>query len=160
MALGLSKELAGQLVKSRWVLRFEEFVKRFHEVKPSVIATMLISMPKEVRKRFDVDIEGLGEDKYAEVLSFLNEKKILRDAVPDILAELGKDSSSSVKDIISKKGFSLLSEDELRKIVDKVIKENPGKPHGMIIGRVMAEVRGRADAEAVRKAVEERVGRV
>lgn len=142
-------------MKSRWVLRFEEFVKRFPEVKPSVIATMLISMPKEVRKRFDVDIEGLGEDKYAEVLSFLNEKKILRDAVPDILAELGKDPRCSIKDIINKKGFSLLSEDELGKIVDKVIKENPGKPQGMLIGRVMAEVRGRADSESVKRMVEE-----
>jgi len=157
VAMGLSKELAGQLVKSRWVLRFEEFVKRFPEVKPSVTATMLISMPKEVRKRFDVDIESLGEEKYAEILSFLNEKKILRDAVPDILAELGKDPNSSVKDIIHKKGFSFLTESELGMIIDKVIKENPSKPQGMIIGRVMAEVRGRADAEAVKKAVEEKL---
>jgi len=57
MSMGLSKELATQLVKSRWVPRFEDFVKKFPEVRPSIIATMLISMPKEVRKRFDVDIE-------------------------------------------------------------------------------------------------------
>ena len=156
VALGLSKELAGQLVKSRWVLRFEEFVKRFPEVKPSVTATMLISMSKEVRKRFDVDIESLGEEKYAEILSFLNEKKILRDAVPEILAELGKDPACSVKNIINNKGFSLLSKEDLGRIVDKVIKDNPGKPEGMLIGRVMAEVRGKADAETVKKAVGER----
>jgi glutamyl-tRNA(Gln) amidotransferase subunit E len=158
VAMGLSKELAGQLVKSRWVLRFEEFVRRFPEVKPSVTATMLISMPKEVRKRFDVDIESLGEDKYAEVLSCLNEKRILRDTIPEILAELGKDPNSSVKDIINNKGFSLLSEESLGKIVDKVIQENPGKPEGMLIGRVMAEVRGRADAESVKSAIGKRLG--
>ncbi|MFZ2456598.1 MAG: Glu-tRNA(Gln) amidotransferase subunit GatE [Candidatus Altiarchaeia archaeon] len=158
VTMGLSKELAGQLVKSRWVLRFEEFVRRFPEVKPSVTATMLISMPKEVRKRFDVDIESLGEDKYAEVLSCLNEKRILRDTIPEILAELGKDPNSSVKDIINNKGFSLLSEGELGMFVDKVIKENPGKPEGMLIGRVMAEVRGRADAESVKSAIGKRLG--
>jgi glutamyl-tRNA(Gln) amidotransferase subunit E len=158
ISLGLSRELAGQLVKSRWVLRFEEFMNRFPEVKPSVIATMLISMPKEVRKRFNVDIEGLGEDKYAEVLCCLDEKKISRDAVPEILAELGRNPVSSVKDIINSKGFSLLSEDELGLIVDKVIKENPGKPEGMIIGRVMAEVRGKADADSVKAALGKRLG--
>lgn len=158
VAMGLSKELAGQLVKSRWVLRFEELVKRFREVKPSITATMLISMPKEVRKRFDVDIEGLGEDKYAEVLSFLNEKRISRDAVPEILAELGKDPGSSVKEIINNRGFSLLSEADIKKLVEKVVKENPGKPEGLLIGRVMAEVRGRADSESVKKAVGEVLG--
>ena len=105
-----------------------------------------------------MDIESLGEDKYAEILSFLNEKKILRDVVPDILAELGKDLNASVKDILNNKGFSLLSEDDLAKIVEKVLKENPGKPEGMLIGRVMAEVRGRADSEAVKKAVENALG--
>jgi len=75
MSMGLSKELATQLVKSRWVPRFEDFVKKFPEVRPSIIATMLISMPKEVRKRFDVDIDGLPEEKYADILSFLNEKR-------------------------------------------------------------------------------------
>lgn len=159
VSLGLSRELAGQLVKSRWVLRFDEFVKKFPEVKPSVTATMLVSMPKEVRKRFNVDIDGLSEDKYADVLSCLNEKKISRDAVPEILAELGKDPSKSSKDIINSKGFSPLSEDELGKIVDRIIKENPGKPEGMIFGRVMAEVRGRADAQAVKNAVGSRLSR-
>jgi len=92
-------------------------------------------------------------------LSFLNEKKISRDAVPEILAELGKGSERSVKDIINDKGFSLLSEEELGKIVDRIVRENPGKPEGMVVGRVMAEVRGKADADSVKKAVGSRLSR-
>jgi len=158
LKLGLSSELAGQVLKSRWVARFDEYVKRFHDVKPSVIATMLLSIPKEVKKKYCVDIEALGEEHYTQVLDLLDKKKISRDAVVDIFAELAKNPSASAEQIVKEKGFILLSDDELRKVVDRIVSANPAMPPGPLLGKVMAEVRGRADAEMVKKIVEEKLG--
>ncbi|MBN2250877.1 MAG: Glu-tRNA(Gln) amidotransferase subunit GatE [Candidatus Altiarchaeota archaeon] len=155
-SLGLSRELAGQLVRSRHSGLFEELMRDHPEIKPSFIATMIISFPKEVRKRFHVEIDGLGEDHYSGVLSLIKEKKISRDSVPEILAEIGRNPEAFVEETIKAKGLTLLSEGELAKVVGRIISENKGKPPGFILGRVMAEVRGRADAETVKRFVEER----
>jgi len=163
--LGLGSELAGQLVKSKWASRFDGFVKRFPEVKPSVIATMLLSTPKEVKKKYGVDVNVLTVEHYAKILDVLNGKKISRDAVPELMAELAKKPDASIDDIVKEKDLTLLSERELLKVVDRILSDNkplasgsPEKALGLILGKVMAEVRGRADAESVKKAVAGRIG--
>ncbi len=161
----LSEDLASQLVKSRWFDSYEKFVKAFPKVKASVIASMLLSTPKEVKKKYGVDIGVLTEEHFDQILDLLNRKKISRDAVPEILAELAKSPCTLVNEIVKTKGFGLLSDAELLKVVDKVLSDNkplisasPEKALGPLLGMVMAVVRGKADAESVKKAVSRRLG--
>lgn len=158
--MGLSKEVAGQLLRSKWAGKFEEFEKEFSNVKPSVIATTLISTPKEVKKRYEVEISFLREDHYRQILDLVNRKKISKDVIPEIMAELAKDPEKDVEEIVGERDIVLISEEEMEKIVDRILKENRKliqdtgeKAKGYIIGRVMAEVKGRADVESVKRMV-------
>ena len=157
LSMGLSKELANQLLKSKWAAKFEEFKKEFSNVKPSVIATTIISTPKEVKKRYKVEISFLREDHYGQILDLVNRKKISKGVIPEIMAELAKDPEKDVEKIVVEKDLFLISEGEIERIVDRILKENRKliqdigeKAKGYIIGRVMAEVKGRADVESVK----------
>lgn len=160
LGMGLSKELANQLLKSKWAAKFEEFRKEFVNVKPSVIATTLISTPKEVKRRYKVEVGSLGEDHYRRILGLVDNKRISKDVIPEIMAELARDATKDVEEILEEKDFGFISRGKLEKIVDEILEENSeliqdagGKAVGQIIGKVMAEAKGRADAVSVREII-------
>jgi len=91
-----------------------------------------------------------------------------------ITARLGKEiikdyvvSGKSPKEIVEKKGLSLIDEDKLIKSVKEVIKENSqavedykkGKKKAMeyLIGQVLRKIKARADPNKIRKLIEELV---
>lgn len=153
MQLGLGEELANQLLRSELGTTFEEFIDKFREVKPSIIATTILSTPKEVKKRYSVDIEKLTARNYEDALSLLNDKKISKDAIPEILSELAKTPEKSADEIVEERNLALMSGDEVNKIVNKIIEQNSELAIGQLIGRVMIEVRGRADVELVKSMI-------
>ncbi len=162
--LGLSRELAGQISKSREAGLFDTFLKKFKNVKPSIIATILISSPKEARKRYGVDVSCLNANHFEQILSLLNDKKISKERVPELMAEIARNPDAVVGGIIKEKNFELLSETEIEKIVERAIRENSDlvkklgkKSAGQLIGKVMAELRGRADAETVSRILTEKL---
>ena len=152
--LGLGKELSNQLIKSRCPEMFDEFNKKFPKIKPSVIATTLLSMPKEVRRRYNVDTKNLEKSHYGTVLMKINGGRISKDAIPEILAEFARNPEKSINDIIKERNLALLSEGDIERVVDGIMEENPGlgeKAFGALMGKAMAELRGRADAEVVKR---------
>ncbi|MEA3254605.1 MAG: Glu-tRNA(Gln) amidotransferase GatDE subunit E, partial [Candidatus Altiarchaeota archaeon] len=160
LGMGLSKELANQLLKSKWAAKFEEFRNEFMNVKPSVIATTLISTPKEVKRRYKVEVGSLGEDHYQRILGLVDSKRISKDVIPEIMAELARDPTKAVEEILEEKDLGFISMEELEGIVDEILDENSeliqdagGKAVGQITGKVMAEVKGRADAGLVREII-------
>ncbi|HDH41018.1 MAG TPA: Glu-tRNA(Gln) amidotransferase subunit GatE [Candidatus Altiarchaeales archaeon] len=149
--LGLGRELSNQLIKSKFCESFDEFNKKFPRIKPSVIATTLLSMPKEVKKRYNVDIEKLKKSHYEAVLMKINEGKISKGAIPEILAEFARNPGRSIEDIIEEKDLELLSENEIEKVIDRIMGKNPERTLGALMGMTMAELKGRADAGVVRR---------
>ena len=161
LGIGLSKELANQLLKSKWAAKFDDFKNEFMNVKPSVIATTLISTPKEVKRRYKVEVGSLGEDHYRGILGLVDNKRISKDVIPEIMAELARDPTKDVEEILEEKDLGFISMEELEGIVDEILEENSelikdagGKAVGQIIGKIMAEVKGRADAGLVREIIE------
>lgn len=161
--IGLSRELANQLIRSRFMDIFEEFLKKFNKLKPSVIATMLISAPKDVKKRYGINTENLTIRNYEEILSMLNEGKISKDAIPDIIAELAKNPEMNLEIIIKEKNLGLLSMEELEKRIDRILKENSKiakqgeRAINNLLSRVMSELRGKAEIETVKSLLAEKL---
>lgn len=159
LKIGLGKELASQLLRSKWGGKFEELTKKFPQVKPSVIATTLISLPKEVKKRYGVDTENLGGEVYEDILKLVDKGKITKDVIPELLAELGRNPKKKAKELAKEKKLGSLSQKEMEKIVEKVIKENGGeiknlgkeKTINVLLGRIMAKVQGRGNPQELRK---------
>ena len=137
---GISKELAKELIDNEV---FGQLVKKFNKTEPSIIANTLIILPKEIRTRFNLDSSRLNDNDFEEVLSYLNEGKITKEAVIDLLI---KKIKSEKIDILQ---FKTISDSDLENEIKKIIEEKPGLNHGAYMGLAMANFRGRADGKKV-----------
>ena len=155
--MGISKELGNQLIRSKFINTFEEFVNEFRNIKPTLIATTLLLTPKEIRKRFNVNTENLKKNHYREVLRFVNDKIISKEVIPDILAELARNPEGDVKSIIEDRNLTLMSRDEVEKVIDRIMEETRDMEFGVLMGRAMAELRGRSDVEIVKEIIREKL---
>ena len=156
--MGLSGELASQLSKSRLSGKFEEYSATYAKLKPSVIASVLLMAPKEAKKRFNADIEALGDRHMQEALGLLEEGAITKDVLVELFACASESPRKSVREIASEKQLTVLGEGELESIAAKAVAENAGVSSAggvqaldMLVGKVMALCRGRADPARVRE---------
>ena len=104
-------------------------------------------------------------ENFAELIAMIYEQKINSSAAQIVLAELYK-RGGDPSQIVEEKNLAQVSgENELQAVVDKVIKENPeaiadykkGKKNAVqfLVGRIMAETKGKANPGVARKVIEE-----
>ncbi|PKP52075.1 MAG: Glu-tRNA(Gln) amidotransferase GatDE subunit E, partial [Candidatus Altiarchaeales archaeon HGW-Altiarchaeales-3] len=159
--IGLSKEMANQMVHSKKQGIFDELIMT--GANATVIATTLLSTPKEIKKKFNVDVENLDVKNYMEIFDIITEGKIGKDSIPDILIEVAK-TGKSVEKIVSEKNLGFMGEDEVEKIVVEIINKNSAiiermddKAFGPLMGQVMGVTKGRADAGVVNQLLIEKL---
>ncbi|MEZ0320200.1 MAG: Glu-tRNA(Gln) amidotransferase subunit GatE [Pyrobaculum sp.] len=143
---GLSRDLALQLVKSPHLEKFEEYVAKFSSVPPQLVATILVNTSRALAR------EGveITEEKIASVLEALDKKIITKEAVEDVLRNMKPGESAA--GVAKRLGLTRLSADEVRKIVEAVVKE-VGRDRAL--KEVMRRYRGRVDVEDVKRALSE-----
>ena len=78
----ITKELAKELIHNTI---FEELIKKYNKIEPSIIAHTLVNVPKEIKTRFKEDISKLDKENFDEVLDYLNKGKIAKEAIIDLL---------------------------------------------------------------------------
>ena len=144
----ITKELAKELVDNEF---FESLVKKFDNIEPSIIANTLINIPKEIKARFNLDSSKLKNDDFEEVLDYLNEGKIAKEAVIDLFVKRIKGEK------IDLKHFEALSDKELEDEIKKIIKEKPNLNLSAYMGLVMAKHRGKVDGKKVMELVKKLV---
>ncbi len=137
--MGLGPELANQIVKSRVMSEFISLSKEFRSMKPSVIASALLAAP-----------EGLD---ISPALSLVDSNKVTKESL-DIIIE-GMKGGKKADDIAKEKSLLMMSDAELRKKIMSIVSTNKGANPGQIMGRAMAELRGKADAQTVKELIEE-----
>lgn len=146
--LKLSDELANQILRSDYLDLFENLVKEF-KLDPTIIANVFVSTLKYLKRGENLPVENLKDEDFEELFRLLEEGKILKESIPDLLKYRLKHPKESMRKGIKKLGLEKMSKKELRKIVKDVIKKNKGKPTGKIIGLVMSRVRGKAESQDV-----------
>jgi len=163
--LGLSHELANQLVRSRFIEEFEEFAGKFKNLKPSLIATTLLATPKEVKKRYGIELDSIEIPHYHDVLKAVNEGRISKESIPEIIADIAKEAQDIEKAI--KKKAAKVSLEDIEKDIDRIIEENiefvrsrGERAVGPLIGKAMAEFKGRIDGNEISRIVRERLKKV
>ena len=151
LKMGLNEELAQQLLHSRCLQRFNQLASKT-KVKPSLIAYVLMGAPKEAEKKYGVkaDVEVNG------ILKLLEKDKIARESVPEIMAEMSKNNIPAEKAAEKLDAF-LLSSEELKARVLKIISENKSLNMGALMGKAMAELRGKAQASDVAKIIKGKI---
>lgn len=132
----LPKQVAKELV---FEADFEIFVKKYPQVKPVTIAEVLVSAPKEVKTRFNLDID-VESKKFVEladkILSKMNSGDLAKEAVIEIMVEHARG-----KDI----DFSRYktNEDELTGYIVELVSKHPNLNSAAIMGEVMKKYRGK-----------------
>jgi Glu-tRNA(Gln) amidotransferase subunit E-like FAD-binding protein len=135
----ITKELARELVDNEF---FVALVKKF-DVEPSIIANALINIPKEIKTRFNLNSSKLKNEDFEEVLSYLNQGKIAKEAIIDLLVKKIKNEKIDLKE------FKVVSEKDLEEEIKKIIKEKPNLSQSAYMGLVMAKYRGKVDGKRV-----------
>ena len=153
-SFGLNQKLAKQVMDSEYALLFEGLVKET-KVSPTVIAAVLTETFKGL-KREGVEVENVSDQQISELFRLIASGQTVKEAVPDIVSWLAKHAGASVTEALKSLGLGMLSESELEKLIDELIRENSSfvekggeGSFGTLMGLVMKKVRGKANAELV-----------
>jgi len=113
------------------------------------------------RESFDVD--GIPVDRLRELFSLLKAGRFAKEAVPDLLREMAR-SGVRASDALSSLGVKGMNREDLQTIVDAVLAESEDmiqargeKAEKALMGRVMEQVRGRADGKLVSEVLRARL---
>ncbi len=153
---GLSEDLAKAMLRNPNLDLFEELVKKYPSVQPTLIANILENYIKYAKSKGG-NISKITDEVIEKLVKLVAENKIVKDAVQDVIVEFTT-TDQPLDEIVKK--FSILSDEELRSIVRSVIEENKNlindkRGFNAIMGRVMSKVRGRADAKKVAEIINE-----
>lgn len=146
VSMGLSRDLALQLIKSPHLEKFDEYVERFKSVPPQLIATILLNVARAL-SREGVEVT---EEKLISVFEALDRRVITKEAVEDVLRNMkpGEPAEEAARRL----GLVRLSYDEVRNMVEEVARE-VGRDKAL--REVMRRFRGRVDVEDVKRALSE-----
>lgn len=123
---------------------FTEFVSEFKNIDPKLIANALLEIPKEAKKRFNIEVK---ESHIKEVLSFLNSGKISSSSLKQAIIDFAKTGSINLAD------YKPVSKKDLESEIKKIIKSQKDPNIGSVMGAVMAKFRGKVDGKVVSELV-------
>ncbi|MBI2661334.1 Glu-tRNA(Gln) amidotransferase subunit GatE [Candidatus Woesearchaeota archaeon] len=136
----LSREMAKEVVDSGI---FTELAGKLRNVEPSFIAHALISIPKELRKRYGLDASKLANKDFEEILGHLDEGRITKEAVIDIFADIIKGGKTDLKK------YAAVAEEGIEMEIKKIVDSKPGLNISAYMGLVMAKYRGKIEGKKV-----------
>lgn len=144
---GLGADLAKALAKSDEADVFEKIAKKAQKLKPSFIAETLISMPKEIRRKENINIQ-LGPEQYDSLFSMVDAGELTKASIPEAMKEMSQGT-------FDKENYKSVPEEELRESVKQAVAKLDGKPMGAIMGEVMKKYNGRVDGKRVSQMIKE-----
>jgi glutamyl-tRNA(Gln) amidotransferase subunit E len=121
-------------------------------VRPTLIASTFTSTLRDLRRR-GVRTEAIRDGHFIELFRLLDERKLIKEAIPQILAHIAQKPEMGVLAAVEQLKLTPISLAELKAAIRKVIRQNPTVPERKIVGLVMSQVRGRAEAEQVVRTV-------
>jgi glutamyl-tRNA(Gln) amidotransferase subunit E len=162
---GIGYRLAENLLDQERNQLFERIIKEVALAPTFLAATLTETLT--MLEREGVDVSSLKEEELMEVFRLVDRGKAAKEAIPDILRALASGKAKTAKEALEKLGLRGIGEEELDRIVDEVIaqnlnviKEKGAHAFGLIMGRVMAKVRGKIDGAKVSEAVKRKLERL
>lgn len=153
VSMGVSRELAIQAVKSPQAELIDRLIEKYGgKVPPSIIISTILMTLKNLQKE-GVDISKISEEDIEECIRLLAEKIIVKEAIPEILKQVAE-KNMRPEEIVKKLGIRRLSYEEVLEHVKKIIEQVKTRDLNKLLGACMRELRGKADVEDVRRAIE------
>jgi len=153
--LKLSDELAKQILRSKYLELFEEIIST-KKVEPNVVASTFVSTLKDLGRREKVKTSKITDKHFTKIFGYLAKKKIVKEAIPEILKYLAKNPEESISNAIKELDLKPIKKSELKNIIKEVTSQ-PGLTFDRAFGIVMSRVRGRVEAKDVMKLVKKSI---
>jgi glutamyl-tRNA(Gln) amidotransferase subunit E len=155
----LSHDMAQKLYDSDSLADFEGLA-RAKALEPSFVASVLVDLPARLARE-GVPEEALETRVLAEALKAVGEGRIAKEAVPDVVKEVGM-KRLTVQQAIDSLGLRSAEEAEVKKVVDSVVRarrdfitQKGEAAFSPLMGEVMKELRGKADGATVSRMLRE-----
>jgi glutamyl-tRNA(Gln) amidotransferase subunit E len=139
---GLSFDLAEYIAKSDYVELFEDLVKKYPKFKANFIADTLISMPKEINKKYQLDASKLNSENYKDLFKHLDSGAVHKDIVIDVLIDM-------IKGKFNLKNYETISDNDISEKVKEIVSANKGAPMGALMGLCMKALAGKASGKVI-----------
>lgn len=150
----LNKKLASQIFDSDYLGVFEEIASKT-KVQPTFVASKLTEDLTSLQRQ-GLDPSVLADGMIKDVFGRLDAGAIAKESVIAIFEKLMKNEAKTVDEAIRAAGVSSISDKELGSGLDRIINDNMSvvKEKGMgalstLMGRAMAEYRGKADGQKI-----------
>ncbi len=151
LGMGLSDDLAKEIVRSDKSDLFEEFVENYKKkVAPKLIASIMTSTAKEVKRKlglasFEPDSQLLDRIFLGLAGGDKTTPRLVKESVLDILLAVAK--GNDLYEVLNK--YKLLSDTGLKKEVNKLKKQFSKVPSNKLTGIIIGKLRGRADPRKI-----------
>ncbi|MCD1296218.1 Glu-tRNA(Gln) amidotransferase GatDE subunit E [Methanocella sp. CWC-04] len=161
---GLNEELAGHIAFSVSNDLFEEIVKAYGN--PTLVARTMHGTLTELR-RDGVPVENITDEHLKDVFMLVSEGKASKEAIPGMLTEIAKEPGRKAEDILKKLGISIMSEEEVEKIIGDIVmskkdfvREKGDAAQSGLMGLAMSQLRGKADGKLINRILKEKINEV
>lgn len=159
---GMNKKLAEQVFDSPYLKLFEDIV-RSTAIQPAFIASKLtedlINLQRQGR-----DMTPLNENIILDTFKRLDAGNIAKESVVLIFEKIMKKESKTVDEAIAALGIMPINEQELQGTIDHILEQNMSiirskgiASLGMLMGRCMSVLRGRADGEKINSTLKQKL---
>jgi glutamyl-tRNA(Gln) amidotransferase subunit E len=152
---GLNKKLAEQIFDSDYFNIFEEIAWSVKEVSPTFIASKLTEDITNLERR-GLDRAVITDEILIDIFKRLDAGTIAKESVISIFEKLMTKEAGTVEDAKTSLGITSISDQELDAAIEEVLKENISiiiekryEAVGILMGRSMALLRGRADGHKI-----------
>lgn len=135
---GLGESEALMVAKSNKLKGFLTLVD-ISKQKPTYIYTLLFAKPKEIKKKIEkantalIDLEAIKR-----ILDGIDKEILSKDSVDEILEKIAMGEEIDY----SKYEIKKVNLSDIKKQIEKIIKENPDKSFGHLMGICMAKIKG------------------
>ena len=160
---GINEKLARQVINSDYTRLFEEMTGE-GLADPVQLA---VTLTEDFRglQRDGVEIDNISDALIRGTFGLLKAGKTAKESLPQIFTWLAENLDGSPADALKALGLGMLSGDELRSMVEAKVSENRemvermgDRAIGPLMGMMMGEVRGRAEARDVQALLREAIG--
>lgn len=139
---GLGKDLAGTLSKSEKTELFEDYIKKFKNLKPAFIAETMLTTEKNLRRSHSVEVK-IPDNVFETIFKELDKGKIAKESVENILMDYAKTKKLDLNK------YGLISDEQLKIDLKRIIEANKGAELRILINRAMSKLRGKAEARKI-----------
>ena len=158
----LNEKLAKEIFDSDYLGVFEEIAGRT-KIQPTFVASKLTEDITSLQRQ-GMDASALTDGTIKDIFEKLDSGAIAKESVILIFEKLMKKEARTVDEAIKAAGISSISDEELSAMIDRVISENMAAVKekgagalGMLMGRVMAVARGKADGQKINAMLKEKM---